>query len=174
MNTSTSHRGKIRVGVLRGGPSQEYDISLKTGAHVLKNIPEGYEPVDIFISRNGEWHVGGRIKTPDKIIPHIDVVFNALHGEYGEDGKVQNILQTFGTPFTGSRSFSSALGMNKNLSKALFRYHNLKTPEYIVLHPKDNTYRSLISIFQSFPQPSVIKPVSGRQVPTQIYRSRQQ
>ncbi len=161
MNTSAPLRKNIRVGVIRGGPSREYEISLRTGENVLRNLPEGYVPVDIFISKEGEWHMGGKVKTPDKVIPHVDVVFNALHGEYGEDGKVQNFLQKFGVPFTGTRSLSSAFGMNKNISKALFGYHGIKTPEHSVVYPKDNTYKKLISLFQSIPQPSIIKPISG-------------
>ncbi len=157
----TSEKGKIRVGVLRGGPSPEYDISLRSGAEILKHLPEAYSPVDIFISRDGDWHVNGFTKSPEKIFPHVDVVWNALHGSYGEDGKVQQLFQTYGVPFTGSRAFSSALGMNKNVSKALFQYHGLKTPEFTVIHPHDNSFQSLIELFHSFPQPSIIKPLSG-------------
>lgn len=152
---------KIRVGVLRGGPSPEYDISLQSGAEVLKYLSESYLPIDIFISRDGDWHVNGFSRAPEKILPHVDVVWNALHGSYGEDGKVQQLLQTYNVPFTGSRSFSSALGMNKNVSKALFQYHGLKTPEFTVIHPHHNSFTSLIELFHTFPQPSVIKPLSG-------------
>ena len=152
---------KIRVGVLRGGPSPEYDISLQSGAEVLKNLSETYSPIDIFISRDGDWHVNGFSRSPEKILPHVDVIWNALHGSYGEDGKVQQLLQTYNIPFTGSRSLSSALGMNKNVSKALFQYHGLKTPEYTVVHPHNNSFTSLIELFHSFPQPSIIKPLSG-------------
>ena len=60
---------KIRVGVLRGGPSREYDISLKTGSSVLRNLPEEkYDANDIFISKKGEWHFRGMPFEPKKII----------------------------------------------------------------------------------------------------------
>lgn len=161
MITSILDRGKIRVGVLRGGPSSEYDISLRSGANVLNHLPERYAPIDILVTKDGEWHVGGVARTPDKIFPHVDVVWNGLHGKYGEDGKVQKMLETFGVPFTGSGSFASAMGMNKNFSKALFGYHNFKTPIHTVVYSHDNTYSALIEIFQSIPHPSVIKPISG-------------
>lgn len=161
MNTSPQSRKKIIVGVLRGGPSDEYDVSLKSGGAILQSMPEHYLPVDIFISRDGVWHLGGIEKTPDKILPHVDVVWNALRGYFGEDGKVQKILETFHIPFTGSRSLSSAFGLNKNISKALFQYHGLKTPNYTVVHPEENKNVSLVSLFQSFHQPSIIKPISG-------------
>lgn len=161
MTTNLLDRRKIKVGVLRGGPSGEYEISLQTGANVLKNLGEQYIPQDIFISRDGIWHLGGVGKAPDKILQQVDVVWNALHGSYGEDGKVQKILESFDVPFTGSLSFPSSIGINKELSKKLFLSHGYKTPTYAILNPKDNTRERVIELFQSFPQPSVIKPIAS-------------
>ncbi len=161
MSSNILDRGKLRVGILRGGPSPEYEVSLKTGAQILKNIPERLSPVDIFISRDGQWHIDGKERPINKILSQVDVAWNALHGSYGEDGKVQRILESFGVPFTGSLSLPSAMGMNKNISKALFQYHGFKTPEYFVLYPSDNTLSSLVEAFQSIPQPSVVKPMSS-------------
>ena len=58
---------------MRGGPSPEYEISLKTGSAILANLPEEYEPIDIFISKDGAWHAGGLEKNPYKILKTIDV-----------------------------------------------------------------------------------------------------
>jgi len=122
---------RIRVGVLRGGPSSEYEVSLKTGAAVINHIPRDiYDIQDIFISRDGVWHKNGAPIVPHNIFPNLDVVFNALHGQYGEDGKVQHILEMHKIPFTGSGSFSSVLGMNKVLSKSVFEKNKIKTPQY--------------------------------------------
>jgi D-alanine-D-alanine ligase len=151
----------VRVGVLRGGPSHEYDVSLKTGAHVLEHMPDPYSAQDILISRDGDWHSGGFTKTPEKILSQVDVVFNALHGGYGEDGKVQSILRTLGKPHTGSETLPSAISMNKHLTKNVYRLHGIKTPVSIVLQPKDNTHRRIVEIFQTFPQPAIVKPLSG-------------
>lgn len=159
-NSAFSHK-KSRVGVLRGGPSHEYEVSLRSGHAVLKHLPSHYVPIDIFISRDGAWHVNGIERTPEKILPHVDVVWNALHGVYGEDGKVQTILTNFHVPFTGSGTLPSSLGLNKNFSKALFQYHGFKTPEFVICNPEDNTEFHLLELFQSFPQPSIIKPLHG-------------
>lgn len=156
-----SAKGKKRIGILRGGPSHEYERSLRSGAEVISHLPSSYDPVDIFISREGEWHIGGLARSPERILPHVDAVWNALHGTYGEDGKVQHILESFHVPFTGSRRLGSAFGMNKNLSKALFLYHGLKTPHHEVMYPQDYRSKTLAELFRSFPQPSVVKPVSG-------------
>ncbi len=151
----------IRVGVLRGGPSHEYDVSLKTGAHVLEHMPDPYSAQDILISRDGDWHSNGLTKNPEKILSQVDVVFNALHGGYGEDGKVQSILRTLGKPHTGSQTFQSSVSMNKSLTKNIYRLHGMKTPVSLVLHPKDNTHSRIVEIFQTFPQPAIVKPLSG-------------
>ena len=92
----------IRVGVVRGGPGHEYEVSLKTGQSVLKYLaPEKYQVKDILITRDGTWHVNGLETTPDRLTPQVDLIFNALHGEYGEDGEIQALLDDLGIPYTG-------------------------------------------------------------------------
>ena len=110
---------KLKVGVLRGGPSGEYEVSLKTGKNIIDTLRsrENYEVQDIFIDRNGNWHSAGIARPAERILPHIDVAVNALHGTYGEDGRVQQILESHNIPFTGSGSLGSAIGMNKPLAK---------------------------------------------------------
>ncbi len=153
---------KIRVGVLRGGPSREYDISLKTGSSVLRNLPEEkYDANDIFISKKGEWHFRGMPFEPKKIISQIDVIFNAMHGEYGEDGAVQRVLDTFSTPYTGSTAFASAIGMNKLSTKQGIESYGIDTPKYTIIEKSDNVEKDILNIFRSFYQPSVIKPICG-------------
>ena len=155
---------KTIVGVLRGGPSSEYEVSLQTGASVLKNLNrERYEPRDIFIDKSGVWHLDGFQRSPDCILHRVDVIFNALHGEYGEDGKVQRILEHFGAPFTGSRSLASAIAMNKVLTKNSIARLPLKTAHHIVIENSstdENLERKIIEIWKTFIQPSVVKPVA--------------
>jgi D-alanine-D-alanine ligase len=153
---------RIKVGVLRGGPSSEYEVSLKTGKSVIDNFnPEKFEVLDIFIDRAGTWHLQGLPITPEKLFKKVDVVFNALHGAYGEDGTVQKILDQFAIPYTGSKSLASAIGMNKVLSKKIYKDHGLKTPLHKVLHNKEHKPEHVAEIFKSFPMPVVVKPVSG-------------
>lgn len=151
---------KIRVGVLRGGPSSEHDISLKTGQHVLKNMPERYFPVDIFIDKAGVWHVHGIPERPEKVLRKIDVLFNALHGEYGEDGKLQHLLDAFGTPYTGSGRLASAFAMHKGHAKKILQQHGIKSPYHKVLKKEDATTAKIRELFKIAPNPSVVKPVS--------------
>jgi D-alanine-D-alanine ligase len=153
---------KIRVGVLRGGPSPEYSVSLETGRSVLDNLDRDiYEPVDIFISRDGVWHESGFEKSPGKILGKSDVVWNALHGHYGEDGEVQRLLESFRIPYTGSNALSSALGINKIMSKKVYRDAGLKTPFSLDIYIGDLTRDKIRQIYHEVPMPFVVKPSSA-------------
>jgi len=153
---------KTRVGVIRGGPSREYEISLKTGAEILGFLSADiYEVVDILIDKNGTWHIGGTPTNVSKIYGRVDVVVNALHGKYGEDGIVQRELDAFSVPYTGSRSLGSAICMNKVRTKDVFRKAGLRTPASFVLKADDNPKRNAVEAFQSVPSPFVIKPVKS-------------
>src|SRR3989344_991284 len=161
MASTTLNLDKIRVGIIRGGPSPEYEISLKTGANVKENLPENFIPVDILISKDGFWNRQGEERPAKRVLNQVDVVFNALHGKYGEDGKLQNLLDTFNKPYTGSKTLSSAIAMHKGYSKAIFEMNSIKTPVYLILNHTHHTKREIGNLFKSFPQPSVVKPASG-------------
>jgi D-alanine-D-alanine ligase len=154
---------KVRVAVLRGGQSHGYDASLQTGQHilsVLREKPEVYDPLDIFISKDGEWHHSGLVDEPHNILRQADVVWNALHGQYGEDGQVQKVLESVQIPFTGSGTMASALSMNKDMSKRLYKQHSLPTPLYELVTENDFNEDQLIRIFRNFLYPVVIKPAN--------------
>lgn len=147
----------LRVGVLRGGPSSEHEVSIKTGDIVLKNLSPKYEVFDIYLDKKGNWHIGGVPIDPHNAISRVDVIFNALHGEYGEDGKIQDLLDYHKVPYTGSDSLSSAITMNKILTKEIAANHGIKTPVYTTITADMNP----LDIFKRFPMPAVIKPISG-------------
>jgi D-alanine-D-alanine ligase len=151
---------KIRVGVLRGGPSDEYEVSLKTGAAVIKNLPEKYMPIDVFISKNGVWYLGGIERPHERILNHIDVAFIALHGTYGEDGTLQGILEAFGIPYTGSKKVPSAVAMNKALTKQHLKTRNIKMPRHLLVRVGDEVTRKASELHRTFHPPYVIKPMS--------------
>ncbi len=152
----------IRVGVLRGGPSNEYDVSLKTGASVLQALSEhGHLPVDIFIDKKGAWHIRGISATPADLHAHVDVVFNALHGAYGEDGEVQRALDAVGVPYTGSGAVASALAMHKGHAKDVFTSVGIPTPPSALFKTDEHDDSYVRDIFRSIPSPYIVKPVSG-------------
>ena len=158
--------------MLRGGPSLEHEVSLKTGETVLRNLSAKYSAKDIFISKEGEWHLDGKPAHHDRIFRQIDVVFNALHGEYGEDGKVQQLLEAFGVPYTGSGVITSALGMNKILARQAFKNAGLKVPFGFELVLEKELAETAKDIFKKMPPPWVIKyPSGGSSVGVSIARN---
>lgn len=176
----------IRVGVIRGGPSSEYEVSLNTGGNVLSHLRgdklnEKYKPIDILIDKNGAWHVDGKPVDLEYIHKNVDVVFNALHGDFGEDGKVQQILDQWSVPYTGSGAFASALGYNKVLAKERFKSLGIKTPLSVILNAdsveadKDIRIKAkdqALFVLSKIPPPWVVKPISsGSSVGVNICRT---
>ncbi len=162
------NRAKTKVGVLRGGPSQEYDISLTTGKHILsllKKEPlcEEYEPVDIFVDRDSIWHISGAPVTPEEAVSKVDVLFNAMHGAYGGDGRVQGILDSFAKPYTGTKALGSAMALNKALAKEHFKNLGIKSPYYkeIKIKLDEDVEPIAHDLFKSFPMPIIVKPRSS-------------
>ncbi|MEK7151064.1 MAG: D-alanine--D-alanine ligase [Patescibacteria group bacterium] len=150
---------KKRVGVLMGGPSSEHDVSLLSGANVMRALKDKFEVVPIFITASGSWLVGDRQHwmSPTEALSHIDVAFNALHGEFGEDGKVQQILDHCQIPYTGSTTLASAITMNKAQSQVILEKAGLRLPRSIVLGPGNLDTRVAMTL--SSP-PWIVKPRS--------------
>ncbi|MFH1455268.1 MAG: D-alanine--D-alanine ligase [bacterium] len=149
---------RIKVAVLRGGPGVENEVSMKSGKNILENLSDKYIPTDVFVAKDKSWYLDGVAISPEKVFRSVDVVFNAMHGEYGEDGKVQQLMDHFGVKYTGSKALASALGMNKVLAKEIFIKAGLKTPIYKVIKKGDNLEGIDKTIFKTFPIPAIIKP----------------
>ncbi len=169
---------RTRVAVLRGGLSDEYAVSLKTGASVLQHINrERFEPLDVTILRSGAWLMDGKEYLPEHILHCVDVVFNGLHGTYGEDGTIQRLLDRYGVPYTGSRAFASSIAMNKILTKRALKDTGITTAPHIHV-TKDSQYdlgAVTDRIMDTFGPEYVIKPVSsGSSVGTMIVRDKVQ
>lgn len=155
----------MRIAVLRGGPSKHYETSLKTGEFVLshlRNEPGKYKPVDVFISKDGSWHIMGRKQDPHRALSHVDLVWNALHGEYGEDGEVSRFLNKMRVPHTGSSTLGLAISAHKDLAKEAYATHGLPTPRHEVLLGNISVDQ-LMEIFRNYLHPVMVKPVKGRE-----------
>jgi len=151
---------KIKVGVFRGGPSDEHELSLGTGASLLKHISEKYEPHDILISKDGLWNFNGISSNTNAILSRIDVAVNAIHGKYGEDGTLQKILKAYSVPHTGSLAFPSMMSLNKYLAKKVFESSEIKVPKYILARNDKNAKETALYVFRSFTMPVILKPIS--------------
>lgn len=152
-----------RVAVLRGGPSEEYDVSMKTGEQVIASLRRlGVEVVDVTVNKKGNWLVHGFQRDPREALVFADTVFVALHGAYGEDGTVQRELDRIGIPYTGSRSYPSALAMNKILTKDVLRAAGVKTAPHLRVTRAGTDLRRVASTIESLFGPTyMVKPVNG-------------
>lgn len=161
------------VAVLRGGVGDEHDVSLKTGLAVLRKLEHSvHRPVDVYIDRSGIWYSRGTPVSPQRAISGIDVVFNALHGAYGEDGGVQRELERMGVSYTGPQPMAAALSMNKVVSKDMVSRYGILVPRHVMVGVTPDIERRAIEIWQTFPQPSIVKPLaSGSSVGVTLAKS---
>lgn len=163
---------RIHVGVVRGGTQEQHSLSLATGASVLEHLPdENYVPVDMVIGKDGTWYRGGVAVPHERVLHQVDVVFNALHGSFGEDGSIQHLLQSFGVPYTGSPVFASMVGMNKHMAGTYFREEDLTMPMAAIVHEDENATECARELFNHFPIPAMVKPArSGSSLGASIAR----
>jgi D-alanine-D-alanine ligase len=124
-------------------------------------MPAGYKPVDIWISKDGLWHVGGIPVRPEEAIRHTDVIFNALHESHHEDKTLGNLAKDFNIPHAGSDTFSGALAANKVLSRDYFRKHGIDIPRGRYARGKAEIEEVAFQVFNLFSPPWVVKPARG-------------
>ncbi|MCP1314269.1 MULTISPECIES: D-alanine--D-alanine ligase [unclassified Halomonas] len=152
-----------RVVVVYGGTSGEREVSLKSGAAVLEALKRqgvdalGFDPRE------------GGLTGLEALAPN--AVFIALHGRGGEDGTLQGALELLGIPYTGSGVLASALGMDKERTKQVWRAQGLPTPESITL-TADADWEGVIA---ALGLPMIVKPVhEGSTLGISIVRSREE
>ena len=151
----------MKTAVLRGGPSGEHEVSLKTGDAFLRNMPEGLDSMDIVIGKDGVWRWDGREIAPARALSFSDVVVNALHGDYGEDGTLQRELENAGVAFTGSGSMESRIAMNKREAKRIVGSLGIKVADYLSIAPEEPSRLAGARVYQKFTMPVVVKPLSS-------------
>ena len=151
------------VGVLRGGTSREYNLSLKTGAAMLSALPEEkYDARDILVDKNGVWHSRGIPVDSSRALAQIDVVINGLHGGVGEDGTVQRLLENAGVAYAGSRAHGAWLSLNKIRAREVLQKAGVRMPRGVsfTLSNGLNTAEMTQAVFSQFGPPYIVKPQS--------------
>ncbi|MBU1218286.1 D-alanine--D-alanine ligase [Myxococcota bacterium] len=183
----------MKVCVLMGGMSSEYDISVKSGTNVASGLAEMEHEVCIaLVSRAGKWRfsdeylhtassVRNFISSDDGVFGHgedaaaqwrkmdVEVVFPALHGPWGEDGRIQGFLDICGFPWVGSSVSGSAVSNDKLLTKYVLRANALPTADYTVLRTGyDRKYEDIIEV------PCVLKsPCQGSSFGLAVVKTRE-
>lgn len=139
-----------KVGVIMGGVSSEYEVSLNTGREMLKHLDRSkYEGVPIVIHSREELV---------DAVKGLDFALLALHGAYGEDGTVQGTLETLGIPYSGSGVLASSLCMDKHLSKTIIRSKGVHTPAWLCLDRMEDLSPEAV---EALGYPVMVKPNSG-------------
>ncbi|MDP2981629.1 MAG: D-alanine--D-alanine ligase [Candidatus Omnitrophota bacterium] len=152
-----------RVGVLMGGPSSEREISIKSGKAVCKALEAkqiDYVPVELMPGPNTN---GYKESVAAKLaLLKIDVAFLALHGEFGEDGTVQELLEGMSMPYTGSSSGASKVAMNKITAKEVLKSNNVPIAGHEILaRGSFNKDLDIKAYFKLLGPSLVIKPSNG-------------
>ena len=133
----------MKIAVIMGGNSAEKDVSMKTGEAVYRAcLANGFEVTPIVFDDN--------YKDAFHMLKGVDIVFNGLHGTFGEDGAIQKWFEKNNILFTGSDSFSSQICMDKIKSKKIVRENNIRTPDWIEL-------KEGVNLNQAF-YPCIVKP----------------
>jgi D-alanine-D-alanine ligase len=143
---------KKKILILAGGISKERLISLDTGLQVAKELKKNGYKVKICEPD------GSLSKNVNKFKPN--VIFNALHGQFGEDGYIQTILEGFKIPYTHSGVIASSLAMDKAISKKIFIQNKINTPKYIQYSYKENNFDLIKNIEKKLKFPVVVKPIN--------------
>ena len=174
---------KLTVAIICGGPSSEHEVSCVSGGGVLKGLDKkSFTPILIGITKAGKWVALDEnypLAIKNKVMPtiedngttvelsqggvvingsfvKIDCIFSILHGEFGEDGKIQQLLEDADIPYVGSGVKASADAMDKALAKGLFSAAGLKVAPGIVVHTGDPHPDA-----QTLSYPVFVKPSSG-------------
>jgi D-alanine-D-alanine ligase len=177
----------MNIIVLTGGTSAERNVALASGRAIAKGLRESGHTVRVVDPLFGAAQpdeekifgksdaIGEDFPTPEELksfsnrkvidcinsdlFDNTDIVFLALHGKFGEDGKIQSLLEMRGVKYTGSDVISSAMAMDKNISKIIFRHNNIATPNWLMINSDVNDTRKIDeSIKLVIGYPAVIKP----------------
>ena len=143
---------KKKILIISGGISKERVISLDTGKQVSKELKKNGYKVKI---SEPDFSLKTNIR---KFKP--DIIFNALHGQYGEDGYIQSIIEGFKIPYTHSGVIPSAIAMDKDISKKIFSKNKIRTPKYFIYSFNLKKKDLITKINKKLKFPVVVKPLN--------------
>lgn len=151
-----------RIAVLRGGKGNARLDSMESGQVCIDHFSKNHVVIDIVVDSNNGWWYKGIEVSPKNILKGVDVAFNTLHGETGEDGKIQKILSDLGVKYNGAGQAGSAVSYSKFHSKKIFNQMGIPSPHTIRISLENKDLEDVSSkLFTSMVLPMVIKPNRG-------------
>ena len=161
------NKDKKRVGILRGGTSENYVSSIEEGAnlitHIIENLSEKYKIVDVLVDRDGIWHINGMQAKPADLMHRVDVVWNTAHPN------LSSVLKQFSIPIIGISSFHHSILNNRTLFNEHIKDLDIKMPRHIVfpLYQEDfdgpkNKYaeKKAKEVFHKFAGPWIVRSLT--------------
>jgi D-alanine-D-alanine ligase len=167
---------KLNIALFVGGTSAEREVSKSSGKAIysaIKSIGYNCKLIDPayginqpdtdekFFTKKDFTEISNQNlieAVNSRMLDEIDIVFNALHGKWGEDGVIQSLLDLKGIPCTGSDTISSALAMDKVLSKTMFKLNGVNTAEWFTVNNEFSPAEVNEKIFSMFGFPCIVKP----------------
>jgi len=143
---------KKKILIISGGVSKERSISLDTGLQVANELKKNGYKVKISELNNDLKKNISQFKPA--------VIFNALHGQFGEDGYIQTILESFKIPYTHSGVIASSIAMDKEISKKIFKSNKIRTPKFIIYSFNKENLNLIKEIDRKLKFPVVVKPIN--------------
>ncbi|WP_071848860.1 D-alanine--D-alanine ligase family protein [Alkalibacterium sp. 20] len=174
----------MKLYVIYGGKSAEHDVSVKSALSIFQNIYyDYYTVIPVYITHEGNWYKGAEVESRESIISKDELVnieeklpflfneltegesvaFPVLHGPNGEDGTIQGLFETLNIPYVGAGVLSSAVGMDKVLSKVIFKEAGLPVLPYKEVKVRDwrvNQEEVCETIEMEIDYPMYVKPVN--------------
>lgn len=126
---------KIKLGLIYGGVSTEHEVSISSYESIVNNIDKDkYEITSFYISKDGTWFTDGkRTKDVFNSLKEMNCVFPILHGKNGEDGSIAGMLEIIGVSYVGCKTLSSAICMDKVITKKLLEKANISVAKYMFI-----------------------------------------
>lgn len=156
-------KNRLKLLLLQGGQSGEHEVSLNSGRMVAENLGvERYEVTICTIQKDGRWSFPDQDQESlptAQALAYISeqgfgVAFIALHGSFGEDGRIQSLLESILLPYTGSGPMASAIAMDKAASSALLKYNGFSVPDFVSIRNGEEVIPP--DLF-----PAIVKPCHG-------------
>ena len=154
---------KLKIALLCGGPSNEFDVSVMTAKEIDKSLDKKkYDVVNVLIGKDLTWQIDSKEYATNVALKYLkkntDLAIIAMHGKFGEDGELQSLLDSIKLPYLGSGIQASHDAMDKKISNEFYEKSGLLVPKSLVV---DGKKPDELEKIHSFPLSFVIKPLKG-------------